>query len=476
MEKKPFSKEDPLIGQKLLNKYTLIKKLGEGSFGSIYSAKSQHNWYAIKLESRNHGQNLLENEACIMCYLRGKRIPAIKSYANDRHFNILIMELMGKSLEEIFESLPKKKMTVNCVTKLGLQMVQILEYIHDKHIIHRDIKPDNFVMGRGEKSKYLYLLDFGLAKKYRSSTTLCHYRMVKKKNLTGTARYASINALNGLTQSRRDDLEAVGYVLMYFLRGKLPWQGLRVKNKEDRYHKIMEIKKETSPEQLCHGFPKEFKEYIKYTRNLEYEQDPDYDMLKNLFKEILSLDKNNLDNLYTYDWDIDNKNLNTITTSNTSHKAIFDKDDKDKNITFNTKINKKIFTNKINEINEGFNNNYNISNNKNIFSNEKNFSIKAKDTKEDFYSSQILYYPNYNKIMNTETKILNYKKGKNKKCDKDSDDDDFDYQNMMEMTDEGKSDDIKKMPNNFGYIHSKGQLENQNIIKKNEDESKCILF
>ena len=153
MEKKYSLKEDPLIGQKLLNKYTVIKKLGEGSFGSIYSVKSQHNFYAAKLESRNRGQNLLENEACIMYYLGGKRIPAIKSYANDINFNILIMELMGKSLEEIFESLPNKKMSVNCVAKLGIQMVQILEYIHDKHIIHRDIKPDNFVMGRGIKSK-----------------------------------------------------------------------------------------------------------------------------------------------------------------------------------------------------------------------------------------------------------------------------------------------------------------------------------
>ena len=473
MEKKLFSKEDPLIGQKLLNKYTLIKKLGEGSFGSIYSAKSQHNWYAIKLESRSHGQNLLENEACIMCYLRGKRIPAIKSYGNDRHFNILVMELMGKSLEEIFESLPKKKMTINCVAKLGLQMIQILEYIHNKHIIHRDIKPDNFVMGRGDKSKYLYLLDFGLAKKYRSSTTLSHYRMVKKKNLTGTARYASINALNGLTQSRRDDLEAVGYVLMYFLRGKLPWQGLRVKNKEDRYHKIMEIKKEISPEQLCHGYPKEYKEYIKYTRNLEYEQDPDYDMLKNLFKNILLIDKNNnnIDNLYIYDWDIDNKNLNTITTSNTSHKAMLDKDDKEKNFlyNYNTRYNnkkiKRMNTNKINEIDEGYN------------SNNKNFSIKAKDTKEDFYSSQILYYPNYNRIINTDSKILNYKKNKKKEKNNEIEEDDLEYQYMMDMTDEGKSDDIKKLPNNFGYIHSKGQLEKQIALKKEaEDESKCILF
>ena len=458
MEKKYKPKEDPLIGQILLNKYLIIKKLGEGSFGLIYSAKTQHNWYAVKLESRNRGQNLLENEACIMYYLRGKRIPAIKSYANDLNFNILVMELMGKSLEEIFESLTKKKMSVNCVAKIGIQMIEILEYIHKKHIIHRDIKPDNFVMGRGDKSKYVYLLDFGLAKKYRSSTTLKHYRMTKKKNLTGTARYASINALNGLTQSRRDDLEAVGYVLMYFLRGKLPWQGLRVKNKEDRYHKIMEIKQETSPSLLCHGFPKEFKKYVEYTRNLEYEQDPDYEMLKNLFKTVLYNNKVNKDNFFVYDWDIENKNLNTITTSNTSNKE-------EKN--FCNKYKYDILdTNKI----------YRIK--KNEIDTDKNFSITARKTKEDFYSSKILYKSNVKNIINTETKINNFIKVKKKLKNFEFDDlnDDFEYKNMMEMTDESKNDDIKKLPNDFGFIHSKGQLEKKNFLQKKEDENKCNIF
>ena len=180
MEKKS-QKSEKMIGRKFFNKYTLMKKLGEGSFGAIYAARSEHSLYAIKLENKIKGQNLLENEAYIMSYLHGKRIPFIKSFGYSGEFNVLVMELMGKSLENIFENLPIKKMTVNCVGKLGLQMIEILEYIHNKHIIHRDIKPDNFVMGRGEKSKYLYLLDFGLAKKYsktyptasRSSLLLC---------------------------------------------------------------------------------------------------------------------------------------------------------------------------------------------------------------------------------------------------------------------------------------------------------------
>ena len=308
---------DPLIGKVLFEKYLLIKKLGEGSFGSIYSAKENNNWYAIKFENKNKGQNLLENEAYIMSYLNGPRIPTVKSFGYSGDYNVLIMELMGKSLEDLFENSPNKKMSIRCVCNLGYQMIEIMEFIHNKHIIHRDIKPDNFVMGKGTKSKYLYLLDFGLSKKYRSSSTLKHYPLIKRKKLTGTARYASINALNGITQSRRDDLEAIGYVLMYFLIGRLPWQGLINKNKDERYLKIMEVKRDTTPEELCKGFPPEFERYVSYTRNLEYEEEPNYELLKNLFLKVLKDEGYNLD--YYYDWDND---VVTMTTADTNQNFI----------------------------------------------------------------------------------------------------------------------------------------------------------
>ena len=207
------------------------------------------------------------------------------------------MELLGKSLEDIFQD-QKKKFSIKTVCMIADQMLQRIEFIHNKHIIHRDIKPDNFVMGLGNKATTVYLLDFGLAKKYRSSRTLQHIKFTINKKLTGTARYASINALRGCEQSRRDDLEAIGYVLMYFLRGSLPWQGLKVDKKEDRYKKIYEKKKATSPEELCAGFPGELAEYIRYTRNLEFEQNPDYEYLRGLFRKIM-------EGKYEYDFRFD---------------------------------------------------------------------------------------------------------------------------------------------------------------------------
>ena len=268
-------------------------------------------------------------------------------------------------------------MSIRCVCNIGYQMIQILKFIHDKNIIYRDIKPDNFVIGKNEKKKYIYLLDFGLAKKYRSSKTLKHYEMKQKRKLTGTARYASINALSGFEQSRRDDLEAVGYVLMYFLKGSLPWQGLPIKNKDDKYGNILLKKKETSPEELCNGFPKEFEYYIKYTRELKYEEDPNYLYLENLFIDVLKKMDFQLD--YYYDWigyEEEEKSEGDIYINNNYNNNIISDDNNNNN---NDNNNDNNYNYKNNEKNDK--NNFRGNNNKNDVNNENNnYNVKYYNT------------------------------------------------------------------------------------------------
>ena len=301
MSKVNGQKIDPFIGQIVFNKYKIKKRIGKGSFGYVYLVEYNNKLYAMKLENTKKGFYILDKEVYLMNHLYGPRIPYVKSFGQCGFYNVLVMELLGKSLEDIKQILPSKKMTIPCVCKLSYQMIQILEHIHKKSFLHRDVKPDNFIMGIGPNSKFLYICDFGFCKTYRDPNTLAHHPMKKGGGITGTARFASIHTLDGYTQSRRDDLESLGYVIIYLAKGTLPWANIKSDNKNELYNRIVESKKSTSYEFLCRDLPIQFEEYIRYVKGLGYEQEPDYRYLKNLF--LISLQNTGGKMDFAYDWD-----------------------------------------------------------------------------------------------------------------------------------------------------------------------------
>ena len=282
--------EEKLLSSTFFKKYKPFYQKAHGSFSFIYEGinieTNEH--VAIKLEPRNaQSENLLlQNEIFYLYKLRHcPGIVKIITTGRTKKYNILIEPLLGGTLYSLYLD-QNKNFTLKDICLISLQCISRLESVHNKGIIHCDIKPENFCVGLRDK-RIIYLIDFGISKKYRSDRTKKHIQFNITKTMCGTARYASMNALSGLQLSRRDDLESLSYMILYFLTKKLPWQGITAKSLATRYKKIYEKKSELEKWDKFLSLPRQIQNFIKYCRNLGFSEDPNYKLMKNFFYDLM---------------------------------------------------------------------------------------------------------------------------------------------------------------------------------------------
>ena len=308
-----MSAKEDLVNTVISGKYIIKKYIGSGSFGDVYEAlnKKTNSLVALKIPvitKERNGQKMLMDEAKIYKYISNpsKGIANVK-VTKHKEYKIIVMDLLGPNMEALF-SKANKKFSLQTIIRLAIMMIDILQYIHSNGFIHRDLKPDNFVINNkkitnkntidydsdlsfyGKESPTLsntklYCIDFGLAKKYLKKDGT-HIDYCDNKKFCGTAKFASIAAHEHIEQSRKDDLEAIAYILVYLYKGRLPWQGIKTKDKKKRYNLIYKEKMKYSPEELCKDMPREFIVFLNYVRTLSFDEKPPYNSFKKMFSRL----------------------------------------------------------------------------------------------------------------------------------------------------------------------------------------------
>jgi hypothetical protein len=252
------------------NKYKLLNKIGSGSFGSIYRGQNirTREYVAIKVESIQSQFKMLKNETYIYQYLSGSPgIPQVKWYGKDSSNYYMVLNLLGDSLQKLIAV--ANIFSLDIILKIGIKIIEILRNVHEKGLIHRDIKPENFLFDSNHKNQ-IYLIDFGFCKSYINNDTCDHKPMKQTNGLIGSMNYASIRSHERLELSRRDDLESVCYMLLYFYSGYLPW--FTERNEE----KVLELKMKIVNSKY---YPDILIGLLKYVRCMEYSEKPNYSLI-----------------------------------------------------------------------------------------------------------------------------------------------------------------------------------------------------
>ena len=459
---------DELKNKILLQKFKIIKRIGKGAFGSVYLGKdlSKEEYVAIKLEIRDQNDIILERETYILYMLKGLGIPQVIAYGHNLKYNILIQELLGKSLDNLlFDKKYKFSLKDSCMA--GIQILDRLEYIHNKGIIHRDIKADNFLIGI-KKKEIIYIIDFGLAKQYLNNKTGKHVKYCVNKKWSGTSRFASANTLKGIEPSRRDDMESFCYLLLYLMKGSLPWDQINEPSEINEILIIYKMKEYMPADIMFKDLPWQMSEFYKYCKNLNFEQKPNYNYLRKLLINILEYigEKNDL----YFSWIINispsiNKSktgiINRIKKINFNYNSCNNspKNEKGKQIILNknTLPKKYIHVKNINsfeEINKG------------------NIDEKNKELKNHILGHSYIIKRNYIKSQSPNTKRTLIKNEKEKKEKKENKIDINKNKVVIDLTDfieNKKANEIKSYKaKHFNYrIYKNKKLIKSKIINMN---------